>query len=152
MKIVFFRENFLIFWKLTGKTWLCCISFESINSGFKKKEGSSKGKKPFFEANGESGNLLKICVFWMVLGKKNWWKNRFLVFCNLWYLVTIHAKDFSKGYYLTKTFLSKKQHNHIKLPLHISALNSRFFENIVIPSKLDANRIIKFWKKICNVF
>ena len=50
-----------------------------------KKEGSSKGKKKaFFEANGESGNLLKICVFWIVLGKKkNWWKNRFLVFCNL---------------------------------------------------------------------
>ena len=36
-----------------------------------KKEGSSKeGKKAFFEANGESGNLLKICVFWIVLGKK----------------------------------------------------------------------------------
>ena len=42
-------------------------------------------------------------------------------------------------------FSKKKQHNHIKLPCHISALNSRFFENIVIPSKLDANRIIKFW-------
>ena len=42
-------------------------------------------------------------------------------------------------------FSKKKQHNHIKLPRNISALNSRFFENIVIPSKLDANRIIKFW-------
>ena len=44
-------------------------------------------------------------------------------------------------------FSKKKQHNHIKLPRNISALNSRFFENIVIPSKLDANRIIKFWIK-----
>ena len=112
--------------------------------GSKKRRFFKREKKPFFEANGESGNLLKICVFWIVLGKKNWWKNRFLVFCNLWYSVTIHAKDFSKGYYLTKTFLSKKQHNHIKLPCPVSALNSRFFENIVIPSKLDANRIIKF--------
>ena len=43
-------------------------------------------------------------------------------------------------------FFQKKQHNHIKLPCNISALNSRFLENIVIPSKLDANRIIKFWK------
>ena len=50
--------------------------------------------------------------------------------------------------HLTKTiFPEKKQHNHIKLPQTVSALNSRFFENIVIPSKLDANRIIKFWKK-----
>ena len=113
--------------------------------GSKKRRFFKREKKTFFEANGESGNLLKICVFWIVLGKKNWWKNRFLVFCNLWYSVTIHAKDFSKGYYLTKTFLSKKQHNHIKLPCAVSALNSRFFENIVIPSKLDANRIIKFW-------
>ena len=30
-------------------------------------------------------------------------------------------------------------------PRTVSALKSRFFENIVIPSKLDANRIIKFW-------
>ena len=44
-------------------------------------------------------------------------------------------------------FRKKKQHNHIKLPRNVSALNSRFFENIVIPSKLDANRIIKFWIK-----
>eukprot|EP00493_Phyllostaurus_siculus_P009795 UN09926 len=43
-----------------------------------------------------------------------------------------------------KQFFPKKQHNHIKLPHTVSALNSRFFENIVIPSKLDANRIIKF--------
>ena len=42
-------------------------------------------------------------------------------------------------------FFQKKQHNHIKLPCNISAFNSRFLENIVIPSKLDANRIIKFW-------
>ena len=28
------------------------------------------GKKFFFEANGERGNLLKICVSWIVLGKK----------------------------------------------------------------------------------
>ena len=32
-------------------------------------------------------------------------------------------------------------------PCASSALKSRFFENIVTPSKLDANRIIKFWKK-----
>ena len=36
-----------------------------------KKKVLQKGKqKAFFEANGESGNLLKICVFWIVLGKK----------------------------------------------------------------------------------
>ena len=36
-----------------------------------KKESSSKEEKiPFLEANGESENLLKICVFWIVLGKK----------------------------------------------------------------------------------
>ena len=29
-------------------------------------------------------------------------------------------------------------------PCAFGALKSRFFENIVIPSKLDANRIIKF--------
>ena len=49
--------------------------------------------------------------------------------------------------HLTKRLFWKKQHNHIKLPETVSALNSRFFENIVIPSKLDANRIIKFWMK-----
>ena len=50
--------------------------------------------------------------------------------------------------HLTKRLFWKKQHNHIKLPWNISALNSRFFENIVIPSKLDANRIIKFWRNL----
>ena len=63
---------------------------------------------------------------------------------NKWNVI-VQKQSFNK--HLTKTIFSeKKQHNHIKLPRTVSALNSRFFENIVIPSKLDANRIIKFWK------
>ena len=43
-----------------------------------------------------------------------------------------------------KRLFQKKQHNHINGLTN--AVNLKIFENIVIPSKLDANRIIKFWK------
>ena len=128
-----------------------------------KKERSSK--KKLFERNGESSSSKQIftslCLTWIVLEKKNSciFSLVFIVICGIRcerqkhmhcqshdQVLNNRSRKQKKSFknHLTKRLFWKKQHNHIKLPCTISALNSRFFENFVIPSKLDANRIIKF--------
>ena len=123
------------------------------------KPYSTDPKKKNFLRNDESGNSkheLKIFTSlfksWIVLEKRRICGNFVPCFyCNLstawpnFEQLKWKANEFGQESSHKNTVFGRENNIEFDVnPRTVSALKSRFFENIVIPSKLDANRIIKF--------